>query len=638
MTSKTPVVVSDSEAAVDAVLARVGRDIVLALPLGVGKPLRFVNALYRRAQGDTSIRLHIITALSLQVPQGSSSLEDHFLTPFTQRLYADIPELEYARDALKENLPANVIVSEFFFQAGAMMQCKSQQRRFICTNYTHVLRDLMARGVNVLAQMVASDAEQSSQGFSLSSNPDLTLDLLPLLEERQARGEPVARMAELNRHLPYLGHDAVVPAQTFDVVLGHPESDYPLFSVPQMEISPQDHLIGFYASTLLRDGGTLQLGIGSLGSAVAHSAILRHCHNESWRQLYQLLSVEKRFPVVREWGGTAPFEHGLYGCSEMMTEDFIHLMNAGVLSRQVANGIVMHGGFYLGSNAFYQQLRELPDSQRQRICMTSVNFINDLYDHRFGDQRLKVSQRAHSRFINSAMMQTLSGETISDGLEYGRVVSGVGGQYNFVAMAHELPGARSIITLRSTRQSQGNTLSTLLFNYGHCTIPRHLRDIVITEYGIADLRGQEDEQVYRQLIRIADSRFQPQLLEQAKAAGKVAPDFQMPTDWQQNTPERVEAIVRGTDYGELFPAFPFGSDFTGEEKVLTTALKYLQAATVTRRGKLTTVIRALFSGRGREFESYLSRMSLAHPRGWMPRLERKLLIYALRKTGGNSQD
>src|SRR5690606_717602 len=143
---------------------------------------------------------------------------------------------------------------------------------------------------------------------------------------------------------------------------------------------------------------------------------------------------------------------GLYGCSEMMTEDFIHLMNGGVLRREVADGIVMHGGFFLGSYAFYAQLRELSPQQRQQISMTSVNFINDLFDHRFGDQRLKVSQRAHSRFINSAMMQTLSGETVSDGLDDGRVISGVGGQYNFVAMAHDLPGARSIITLRSTRE------------------------------------------------------------------------------------------------------------------------------------------------------------------------------------------
>ena len=74
-------------------------------------------------------------------------------------------------------------------------------------------------------------------------------------------------------------------------------------------------------------------------------------------------------------------------------------------------------------------------------------------------------------------------------LEDGRVVSGVGGQYNFVAQGHALHDARSILILRSWRESGGEVSSNIVWEYGHCTIPRHLRDIVITEYGIADLRG-----------------------------------------------------------------------------------------------------------------------------------------------------
>ncbi len=88
----------------------------------------------------------------------------------------------------------------------------------------------------------------------------------------------------------------------------------------------------------------------------------------------------------------------------------------------------MHGGFYVGGpEAFYQALRDMSPEQRDKICMTSVNFINHLYDHRFGDQKLKAAQRLHGRFINSAMMYTLNGAAVSDGLDDGRVVSGVGG-------------------------------------------------------------------------------------------------------------------------------------------------------------------------------------------------------------------
>ena len=67
---------------------------------------------------------------------------------------------------------------------------------------------------------------------------------------------------------------------------------------------------------------------------------------------------------------------------------------------QTDDGVVLHGGFFLGPQSFYQALRDMPDSERRLFAMTSVGFINRLY----GDQRLKTAQRQHARFINSAMM------------------------------------------------------------------------------------------------------------------------------------------------------------------------------------------------------------------------------------------
>lgn len=638
MTSTGPLMISDSDAAVDAVIERVGRDIVLGLPLGIGKPLRFANALYQRAVDDPSVKLHIVTGLSLQAPQGSSSLERRFMAPFTQRLYGAIPELGYARDAAAGKLPGNVKVSEFFFQAGSFLHQPQQQRHYVCSNYTHAVRDLMAQGMNVIAQMVAPDPDKKASGerlaYSLGGNPDLTLDLIPLLRQRQQAGIPVALLAETNRALPFMGNDAVVADDTFDVVLDDPGTEYPLFSVPQTAVSVQDHLIGFYASTLLRDGGTLQVGIGSLGTALVHSTILRHKQNARWRHLHEQLNISQRYPFVADIGGTDRFEEGLYGCSEMMMEGFLHLIEAGVLTREVADGVVMHGAFFLGSNAFYEGLRKLSPAQRDRICMTSVNFINDLFDHRLGDQHLKVSQRVHSRFINSAMMHTVSGAAISDGLDDGRVISGVGGQYNFVAMAHELPDARSIMTLRSTREKNGKTQSNIVFDYGHCTIPRHLRDIVITEYGMADLRGQPDEVVFSQLIGLADARFQPALLAQAQQAGKIAGDFQPPAHWCRNTPDVIEGMLSQHERAELFPAFPFGHDFTDQELVLANALKTLAGNTTTPVAKAMTLVGALRgTGTVPDQKSLLARMSLDAPQGPKAWLERRLLLHGLRGCG-----
>ena len=96
------------------------------------------------------------------------------------------------------------------------------------------------------------------------------------------------------------------------------------------------------------------------------------------------------------------------------------------------------------------------------------------------------------------------GAAVSDGLDDGRVVSGVGGQYNFVAMAHALPGGRSALLLRSTREAGGEAESNIRWNYGHTTIPRHLRELYITEYGIADLRGQPDEDCIVAMAGVSD--------------------------------------------------------------------------------------------------------------------------------------
>jgi acyl-CoA hydrolase len=186
----------------------------------------------------------------------------------------------------------------------------------------------------------------------------------------------------------------------------------------------------------------------------------------------------------------------------------------------------MTGGFFLGPNDFYERLRSMPPQELARIDMTRIDFINQLYG---GRATLKRAQRTKARFMNTTMMVTLLGAAASDALESGQVVSGVGGQYNFVAMAHALPDARLVMMLRATHDNADGLHSSIVWNYGHVTIPRHLRDIVITEYGVADLRGQVDSEVVKRLIAIADSRFQDGLVREAKAHGKLPPTGPCPS-------------------------------------------------------------------------------------------------------------
>jgi acetyl-CoA hydrolase/transferase-like protein len=232
-------------------------------------------------------------------------------------------------------------------------------------------------------------------------------------------------------------------------------------------------------------------------------------------------------------------------------------------------------------------------------------------------------------------MVTLLGAAVSDALESGRVVSGVGGQYNFVAMAHALPGARSILCVRATRTHHGHTTSNILWSYGHETIPRHLRDIVITEYGIADLRGRTDEEIIAALLNVADSRFQEALLARARAAGKIRADYRIPEAFRNNLPQRLERALHEHRQRGFFSDYPFGTDLTAEEIALARALRFLEGRTATVRARLATLTAALTrAAPAARHGSALRRMGLDRPHGFGERLLRRLVVLALDATAG----
>jgi Acetyl-CoA hydrolase/transferase C-terminal domain len=297
--------------------------------------------------------------------------------------------------------------------------------------------------------------------------------------------------------------------------------------------------------------------------------------------------------------------------------------------RHLSGGTLLHGAFFLGPRGFYAALRDLPETERRQFSMCGVSFANQLQGP---DQELKIAQRRHGRFLNSSMMMTLLGAAVSDGLADGRVVSGVGGQYNFVAMAHALPDARSILTLRSTRQKNGSVTSNILWSYGNTTIPRHLRDIVVTEYGVADLRGLTDHEAIAAMLNIADSRFQEKLQGEAQAAGKLRRDHRIPDLHRNNTPRALEERFVLPRARGLFSEFPFGTDLTREEIVLAKALTRLKEKTSAGWPRIKTVAGAVTKrGIPAQVKPYLQRMSLAAPKSRQEWLWQRLLTQELRE-------
>jgi len=620
------------DACVQQIVERCGARLAVAAPLGLGKPNALLNALYRRAEADPALSLQLYTALSLARPSAKSALERRFLEPFVERHFGrDYPDLAYLAAARADRLPANVRVSEFYLQSGAMLGVGPIQRAYASLNYTHVARELAEAGVNAIVQLIAKRVEPGGVRYSLSCNPDVTLDLLDRIE---AAGKPRPLVVgQVHPDLPFLGNDAEVPGEFFDLLLESPALRHELFALPHEPVGPAEFALGLHASQLVRDGGTLQIGIGTLSDALVYASVLRHQRNPEY--LAALKSISGEGEDLSSIGGKEPFKAGLYGASEMLMDGFMHLAKAGILKRRVhddpkhARGFYLHAAFFLGSKALYEWLRTLKGDDFDGLCMTRVSRTNELH----GAEELRAGQRRDARFFNICMMATALGAAVSDALESGQVVSGVGGQYNFVAMAHALEGGRSVLMLRATRASAGGVHSNIVWQYGHATIPRHLRDLVVTEYGVADLRGKSDEDTAKAMIGIADARFQDDLARAARRAGKLAPDYRVPPSARANTPERISAALAPFRQRGLFPEFPFGSDFSAEERRLIPALQHLKSRSSTLPGKLGLVLEAFLRGGPEDaLMPLIERMGLARPKGLEEKLYRRLLSLALKKT------
>jgi acyl-CoA hydrolase len=705
-TTSAPLTIDRIDAAVDHVLDTVKGDIVLGLPLGIGKPNPFANALYRRMRANPARKLRIITALSLAKPAGHSELEQHFLEPLVERLWGDYPDLDYVKDLRAGTLPPHIEVREFFMKTGDYLGNAAAQQGYISTNYTFVARDMAVQGMNVIAQAVAARGEGEALRLSLSSNPDVTFECF---ERYATLGLPLLKIGVINRKMPFMPNGAEVAPSLFDVIVTDPAATHTLFGAPNSKVTSADYAIGLHSASLVEDGGTLQIGIGSLGDAIAQALIVRDRHGAEFRRV-----LESLCPDGIDGRETGRFDRGLYGCSEMFVNGFLRLIEAGIVRREVfgdavlqrlindgrivdetvtprtllelieagrvhtpigaedleflqrcgvlrpevrledgmlvlgeqraaadlrdaafdtvttqmlgtrlAGGIFMTGGFFIGPQDFYERLRTMPPQELAKIDMTRIDFINQLYSTKSGQAELKRAQRVKARFMNTTMMVTALGAAVSDALDTGEVVSGVGGQYNFVAMAHALPDARLVMMLRATHDNKDGLRSSIVWNYGHVTIPRHLRDIVVTEYGVADLRGQPDAEVIRRLIAVADSRFQDDLVRQAKVHRKLPPSYEVPARYRENLPQALEAKLKPWADAGLLPDFPFGTDFTEDELRIVRALKKLKHASAHPMELVQMTLQSLWEGKEAP-RAYLERLGLEEAHSFKDLFVRRL--------------
>ncbi|MGE5405073.1 MAG: acetyl-CoA hydrolase/transferase C-terminal domain-containing protein [Candidatus Saccharibacteria bacterium] len=722
MKENAGVVYDDVKKCVDEVINYVGKDITFAMTLALGKPYRFINELYRRAKEDPTITLKIVTALPLEKPRGHTDLEKKFLKPLSDRVFDGVPEFDYMVDYRAGKLPKNVSTYEFFSKAGAELNNPESQQNHLASNYTHVVRDAMDFGVNVFGQLIGYLEKDGKTIYSMGCNTDICIGGVAGIMQKRAAGEKVAIIGEANKNMPFLYGDAVIEADTYDIILQGPEYDYELFCPPKDAVALPDYSIGLHVSTLIRDGGTIQIGIGALGDAIVAGLLLRNEHNDVYKEILNKAGILKRYEkLISKWGDTSTFKKGLYGSSEMFVDPFLQMYKSGILKRKVydsvplmkminseylapdripediidqliemkaihskmhqddfdflthygilksglryengniidgdtvysgdlsddnnlarmrnllgkelKNGMVILGAFFLGPKAFYKALNEMSEEERSQFGMSGVEKVNQLY----GGEELRTLQRKDGRFVNAGMKATLLGAIASDQLEDGRVVSGIGGQYNFVAMGHALEDGRVIMMIRSTKGSGKMLRSNIVFSYGHCSVPKHLRDIIVTEYGIADVRGKPEKDVIAAILNVTDSRFQQELLEQAKKAGKIPMDYEIPAEYRNNYPEKIAELLNPYKQQGYFQPFPFGTDLMPEEVALGGSLKGLKALSTGDPVKLYSgILKELFKPIPEAAEPYIKRMDLENPSTIKEKVMRKMVVFALRNAG-----
>ena len=269
-------------------------------------------------------------------------------------------------------------------------------------------------------------------------------------------------IAEVNKQMPRTNGSQIHISQVDYVV----ETDRSLVQIPLPKVTSVEEKIGRNVASLVPDRANLQLGIGAIPDAALH-----------------FLKNKK--------------DLGIH--SEMFSDGVVELFENGVVTNKYNN---LNPGkfiatFLMGTKRLYNFVDNNPD-----VVMLPVDYTNNIM----------VAGKVNNLIsINSAIQVDLFGQVCADTLGY-QQYSGVGGQVDFVRASSISPGGKSIIAFPSTNKQKTITRIVATLNEGACvTTSRNDVHYIVTEYGIADLRGKTVQQRAKALIEIAHPNFQSQL-------------------------------------------------------------------------------------------------------------------------------
>ena len=291
---------------------------------------------------------------------------------------------------------------------------------------------------------------------------------LCLIHERAFLEAADRVILQVNPNLPRIYGDTEVHIRDVDMIV---EAETPLPELPLNRPNELEQTIGGYVASLINDGDTIQLGIGGIPDAAA------------------MALMDKR-------------DLGIH--SEMITNAMGQLLEAGVINGRKKNFLPgkMVGTFAYGTRKLYDMLDENPG-----MLMLRGETVND--------PRI-VAKNDNFVSVNACMAVDLTGQVSSEAIG-SRQYSGTGGQVDLAVGAAHSKNGRNIIATPSTKA--GGTLSaiTAQLELGSVvTLGRNQLDYVVTEFGIAPLRGRSIRQRVENLIAVAHPDFRAQLREDAK--------------------------------------------------------------------------------------------------------------------------
>lgn len=272
-------------------------------------------------------------------------------------------------------------------------------------------------------------------------------------------------IVEVNDQMPRTMGDTFVHVTDIDYFV---EVSRPIIELKPAPVTEVEKKIGENCASLIEDGSTLQLGIGSLPDAV-------------------LLFLKDKKDL------------GIH--SEMISDGVVELIEAGVITNKKKtlhkDKIVV--SFLMGTKRLYDFADDNP-----MFLMHPVDYVNDPY---------VIAQNYKMVSINSCVQVDLMGQVASESIGL-KQISAVGGQVDFVRGANMAEGGKSIIAMPSTIKGKISKIVPFLDEGAAVTTPRNDVNYIVTEYGIAELKGKTLRDRGRALINIAHPDFRPQLIEE----------------------------------------------------------------------------------------------------------------------------